>query len=401
MRPSLNTMDSLQYKGKTVLLRVDLNVPMTQGKVDDATRITRLLPTIEYLQKKQAKIVILSHFGRPKGEFVREMSLAPLADELGKALGGQHVHFALDCIGDSASEAINVLKESEILLLENLRFHKGEEANNPKFTTELASLGDLYINDTFSCSHRKHASIVGLAKALPSAAGLLLQDEIENLERVLESPDRPIAAIVGGAKVSTKLNILHNLVKKVDLLVVGGAMANTFLFAKGHAIGASLYEPDLKEEAIKVMALAEKHGCELFLPTDAVLAKILEKNAPCQIAPIAQINKDQMILDIGPESIHALYEKFMTMKTIVWNGPLGAFEISPFGVGTIALARIVSARSQAQKLVSVGGGGDIVAALGEGGLKDSFSYISTAGGAFLEWLEGKELPGIAALSSAS
>ena len=397
MTTSLVTMKDLDVKSKVVLVRVDLNVPMSHGKVDDYTRITRLVPTLNYLIKNKAKIVVLSHFGRPKGEFVREMSLAPLADALGKALGGMHVHFALDCIGEKAKNAVSELKEGEVLLLENLRFHKGEETNNAKFTADLAELGDCYVNDTFSCSHRKHASIVGLANSLPAAAGLLLQDEIDNLEKVLETPDRPIAAIVGGAKVSTKLNILNNLVKKVDLLVIGGAMANTFLYAEGKKIGKSLYEPDLKDTAIEIIKIAEKNNCEIFIPSDVITAKKLVSNAECKVSSLSKVNKDDMILDIGPESLSILHDKFKSIKTVIWNGPLGAFEIAPFGAGTTCLARTVASLTSSKKVVSVGGGGDIVAALGDAGLKDSFSYISTAGGAFLEWLEGKELPGVAAL----
>lgn len=395
----LATLKDLKVAGKTVLVRVDLNVPMSHGKVDDTTRITRLAPTLNYLIQNKAKVVVLSHFGRPKGEFKRDMSLAPLANELGKVLGDIHVHFALDCIGSAAKDAVFSLQEGDVLLLENLRFHKGEELNDDQFVSELAELGDFYVNDTFSCSHRSHASIVGLAKSLPSAAGFLLQDEIKNLEQVLEYPDRPIAAIVGGAKVSTKLNILYNLVKKVDLLVIGGAMANTFLYAKGQNIGKSLYEPQLKDDALAIMKSAEELGCQLFIPHDVITAKELSARAECSVIPVSEVAEDDMILDMGPESISELQAKLKDFKTVIWNGPLGAFEIMPFGTATVSLARTVAALTISGKIVSVGGGGDVVASLGDAGLQKSFSYISTAGGAFLEWLEGKELPGVAVLKS--
>lgn len=392
----LAKLEDLKVGGKVVLVRVDLNVPMTHGKVDDTTRITRLAPTLNYLIQNKAKVVVLSHFGRPKGTFVREMSLAPLADALGKVLE-EHVHFALDCIGATAKDAIDELQEGQVLLLENLRFHKGEEVNDADFIEDLAALGDCYVNDTFSCSHREHASIVGLAKALPSAAGFLLQDEIKNLEQVLEYPDRPIVAIVGGSKVSTKLNILHNLIKKVDVLVIGGAMANTFLYAQGHNVGKSLYEPELKGSALEIIEAAEKLGCEIFIPHDVVTAKELAPRAECAISELENVAEDDMILDMGPDSIAQLQNRLKSVQTVIWNGPLGAFEVTPFGTATVTLARTVASLTKAGKIVSVGGGGDVVASLGDAGLQKSFSYISTAGGAFLEWLEGKELPGVAVL----
>jgi phosphoglycerate kinase len=393
----LRTLRDLDVTNKTVLLRVDLNVPIKHGKVEDMTRITRLVPTFEALLKQNAKIVVLSHFGRPKGEYNREFSLAPITNALSEALDGKAIKFALDCIGELAQNAVKELQPGDILLLENLRFHKGEEANDPSFTKQLASLGDCYINDTFSCSHRSHASIVGLAELLPSAAGLLLQEEIENVERVLENPERPLAAIVGGGKVSTKLEVLQNLSKKVDILAIGGAMANTFLKAAGYNIGKSLHEEDLVETAKTILAQAKSTSCEIILPKDVIVTKKFAERAPCEVLPITAVPEDGMILDIGPDSVQELSDRLNTVKSLVWNGPLGAFELSPFDVGTSSIARKVSSLTKQGKITSVAGGGDVVSALTQAGLVDSFTYISTAGGAFLEWLEGKELPGIAAL----
>jgi phosphoglycerate kinase len=397
MKHVLRTLKQLPVKSKRVLVRVDLNVPMRHGKVEDDTRITRLVPTLSYLLKQEAKVIVLSHFGRPKGEFVRDMSLAPLANELGKALGDVHVKFAVDCIGHNAKDAVDALQDGEILLLENVRFHPGEEGNDPAFIKELASLGECYVNDTFSCSHREHASITGLAKALPSAAGFLLQEEVENLQRVLESSERPMMAVVGGSKVSTKLAVLQNLITKVDYLVIGGAMANTFLAAQGIDVGKSLQEEALHETAREVLAKAKAKGCEILLPSDAVVATEFKANAECQIVPVTNIPEDGMMLDLGPETIMRAQSLIASVKTVIWNGPLGAFELAPFDAATVTLSRSVAAQTRQAKLISVGGGGDIVAALSHAGLTGSFTYISTAGGAFLEWLEGKELPGVAAL----
>lgn len=391
------TLEDLELKNKTVLLRVDLNVPIVHGKIEDTTRIERLVPTINSLLEAGAKVVAMSHFGRPKGEFVLDMSLAPIADALSNALDGKPVNFAVDCIGESAEQAVKNTGYGEVILLENLRFHKGEASNDPEFVASLAKLGDCYVNDTFSCAHRSHASIVGLAEKLPSAAGLLLQEEIENLSKTLNNAGKPIAAIVGGSKVSTKLQVLKNLVKKVDLLIIGGAMANTFLFAKGYNIGKSLYEPELKDDALSIIKAAKEHNCELFLPEDVITAKKLEAKAPCEIKAADAATADDLILDIGPESIAHLHQKLKTFKTVIWNGPLGAFEVMPFGVGTYSLARTVAQLTQSGQMVSVGGGGDVVSALTSAGLTDKFTYISTAGGAFLEWLEGNKLPGITAI----
>ncbi len=392
----LKTLSDLKGKltGKVVLCRVDLNVPMVSGRIEDATRIRKIIPTIKELIKQNARVVVLSHFGRPDGKFEREMSLAPLTNHLSEALDGLEVKFALDCIGDATKESVKNLKNGEVLLLENLRFHAGEEANNPKFVEELASLGDFYVNDTFSCSHRKHASIVGIAKKLPSAAGLLMQDEIENLERILSNPQKPMAAIVGGSKVSTKLKLLNTLVKKVDLLVIGGAMANTFLKAAGYKIGKSLHEEDLVDTAAQIMEKARKYNCEIFLPVDVVVAEKFQAMAECRILPANKIPAASMVLDIGPLSIATLTEKLSKCKTVVWNGPLGAFECRPFDVATISLARTVASLTTSGSLTSIAGGGDVVAALNVAGLTESFTYISTAGGAFLDWLQGDGLPGI-------
>lgn len=393
----LRPLDNLDVDGKRVLVRADLNVPMHHGRIEDTTRIERLLPTLRHLLDHNAKVILISHFGRPKGEFDRDLSLAPLADALSHILEDKEVRFAIDCIGKEAEDAVNALAPGEVLLLENLRFHPGEKANDPHFASALAALGDCYVNDTFSCSHRAHASIVGLAEALPSAAGFLLQQEVENLQNVLQDAEKPLAAIVGGAKVSTKLAVLENLVEKVDALVIGGAMANTFLLAQGLPIGNSLHEPDLVRKAQEILDKASVGGCQILLPNDVVTARALEPQTECTICYVSDVASDSMILDIGPETVGRIRETLSTCKTVIWNGPMGAFEVSPFDVGTISIARAVASLTQQGKLVSVGGGGDVVSALGSAGLTSSFTYISTAGGAFLEWLEGKELPGIAVL----
>ena len=389
--------DLPDLSGKRVLCRVDLNIPMTAGRVLDNTRVEKVVPTILELMKQGAKVIVISHFGRPQGEFVRDLSLAPLVNVLSEALGGADVKFALDCVGQTAKDAVSQLNNGEVLLLENVRFHAGETTNNPKFVDELASLADFYVNDTFSCSHRKHASIVGVAKKLPSAAGLLMQDEIESLDRIMGSPQLPVAAIVGGSKVSSKLKLLNSLVKQVGLLVIGGAMANTFLKASGYKIGKSLYEEDLLDAARDIMSKAEKHSCEIFLPIDVITAKNLDSMAECSVLPVNKIPASGMVLDIGPLSIGQLAVKLADFKTVIWNGPLGAFEYRPFDVATISLARVVASLTTSGKITSVAGGGDIVAALNVAGLTESFTYISTAGGAFLDWLQGGGLPGVEVL----
>lgn len=391
---SLKTLKDIDVRDKVVLCRVDLNVPMKNGRVEDTTRISKIVPTIKHLIKNKAKVVIISHFGRPKGEFDRELSLVPVADALSNELDGKFVKFAVDCIGHHAKEAIDSMESGDVLLLENLRFHEGETKNDPKFIEELASLGDVYVNDTFSCSHRAHASIVGITTKLTSAAGLLLENEIKSLEKIFEDSQKPMAAIVGGSKVSTKLDLLNSLVKKVDLLVIGGAMANTFLKAKGYKIGKSLYEKDLIDATKKIITSAEQNNCEVYLPKDVVVAKELKDRPDCKVVSIDQVPSDEMVLDLGPKTISNLANKLETFKMVVWNGPLGAFEYRPFDVASITLAQNISYLTSQGTLKSVAGGGDVVAALGLSGLTDSFTYISTGGGAFLEWLEGKGLPGI-------
>ncbi|MCC6471337.1 MAG: phosphoglycerate kinase [Alphaproteobacteria bacterium] len=397
--PGFKTIDDVAVAGKRVILRADLNVPMRDGKVGDMTRVERLAPTIRELAEKGAKVVVISHFDRPKGKVVPSMSLGPLAPALSKVLGGKRVAFAEDCVGGKAQAAVAGLKNGEVALLENLRFHAEEEANDQGFAKELASLGDLYVNDAFSCAHRAHASTAAIAKLLPSAAGRLMQEELEALGKALEKPARPVMAVVGGAKISTKLDLLGNLVAKVDKLVIGGGMANTFLNAQGVNVGKSLCEKDLADTARKILDTAKRKNCQVILPVDAVVAPEFKEGSPSRAVDINSVPADQMILDIGPKSIAALDAAIDGCKTLVWNGPLGAFEVKPFDAGTTAVARHVAQRSQEKQLLSVAGGGDTVAALRHAGVGEKFSYVSTAGGAFLEWLEGKELPGVKALAS--
>ena len=384
-------------KGKTVLVRADLNVPMSHGKVADDTRIRRTIPTLQALIKAKTKIVVLSHFGRPEGKVAMDLSLAPITDTLSEALEGVPVHFGVDCVGSAAKYAVEELRPGEVALLENLRFHKEEEASDPGFAKQLAGLGDYYVNDAFSCSHRAHASIEGIAKVLPAYAGLLLQDEVSRLEAALGASSQPIAALVGGAKISTKIKILERLVEKVDMLMVGGAMANTFLYAQGYKVGKSLYEKEYADTAKAIIAAAKDHNCTLMLPSDVVLADRLTFKAPCVVVDSDHVAKDKLILDIGPKTVVEWGNALRNCKTVVWNGPLGAFETSPFDVGTISMARFVAGLTHTGQIQSVAGGGDVLSALACAGLRNSFSYISTAGGAFLEWLEGKTLPGIKVL----
>ncbi len=398
------TLDSLPAlkdgAGKNVLLRGDLNVPMADGMVSDATRIERLVPTIADLTAKGCRVVVMSHFDRPKGKVVPEMSLRPLVGPLSDALGGKPVAFAEDCIGEAARTVIDGLADGEVALLENLRFHAGEEANDPDFIKALAALGDVYVSDAFSAAHRAHASTEGLAHVLPAAAGRLMQAELEALEGALGNPARPVMAVVGGSKVSTKLAVLTNLVDRVDRLVIGGAMANTFLHALGTDVGASLCEADMADTARAVMAKADEAGCEVMLPSDVMVAEKLEANIETRAVRTAGVPVGQMILDIGPDSAEALAAALKDCKTVLWNGPLGAFEFKPFDAGTNIVARAAARLTQDGSLLSVAGGGDTVAALAAAGVLEKFSYVSTAGGAFLEWLEGKELPGVAALMQA-
>jgi phosphoglycerate kinase len=397
---TFKTIDSLDVSGKRVLVRVDLNVPMKNGKVSDATRIERAAPTLAELAAKGAKVIVLSHFGRPDGKRVPEMSLKPLVEPLSKALG-KPVAFAEDCIGPLAEEAVRALKPGEVLLLENLRFHKEEEKNDKGFIDKLSVLGDVYINDAFSAAHRAHASTEGLANRLPAAAGRLMQAELEALDKALGNPKRPVCAVVGGAKVSTKLDLLGNLVGKVGKLIIGGGMANTFLQAQGVNIGKSLAEKDLGETAREIMAKAKAANCEILLPVDVVVAAEFKAGAPSQVVDAKACPDDQMILDVGPKSVAIYIKQIAKCATLVWNGPLGAFEIKPFDNGTVTLARAVAEQTGASKLLSVAGGGDTVAALAAAGVEEKFSYVSAAGGAFLEWMEGKTLPGVAALIRAA
>jgi phosphoglycerate kinase len=393
------TLDDLAVSGKRVLVRVDLNVPMENGAVSDATRIDRILPTIRELANKNGKVILLSHFGRPKGSPDTENSLKPVAGELARRLG-KPVSFASDSIGEPAATAITAMKNGDVLLLENTRFHKGEEKNDPAFVRELAKLGDLFVNDAFSAAHRAHASTEGIAHQLPAYAGRAMQSELEALAKALEKPVRPVIAVVGGAKVSSKLALLGNLLNKVNMLVIGGGMANTFLAAQGKSVGKSLCEMDLRDTARTILAEAGGAGCEIILPIDAVVAKQLKEHAPSRIVGIDHVGPDDMILDIGPRCVVHAEEKMAQAKTLVWNGPVGAFEVKPFDAGTTALAATAARLTLAGKLVSVAGGGDTVAALNVAGVAQDFTYVSTAGGAFLEWLEGKPLPGVDALRQA-
>jgi phosphoglycerate kinase len=394
-----NTLDDLKVKGKRVLVRADLNVPLKDGVVTDATRIARQAPTIRELAEKGAKVIILSHFDRPKGKVVPSMSLKPVVAPLAKAIG-RDVVFADDCVGEKAEAAVKALKDGDVLLLENTRFHAGEEKNDPDFTKRVATLGDIFVNDAFSAAHRAHATTTGLAYLLPSAAGRSMEQELTHLQKALGDPERPLMAVVGGAKVSTKIELLQNLVGRVEVLVIGGAMANTFLAAEGIAIGKSLYEPDHLETARKVVHMATESGAVLLLPTDVVVAKEFKPGAAHRTVKTADIAADEMVLDVGPASIQSFKNRLITAKTLVWNGPFGAFEMEPFDAGTVAAAKAVAEATKAGNLLSVAGGGDTVAALAHAGVEDDFSYVSTAGGAFLEWLEGKELPGVEALKTA-
>ncbi len=395
--PRFRTLDDLDVAGKRVLLRADLNVPVKDGHVTDATRIERLAPTIEALVQKGAKVVVMSHFGRPKGPDPSQ-SLRPLVGPLSQAIGGRAVHFAADCIGPQAERVVDALQPGEVALLENLRFHPEEEKNDPAFAKQLAALGDLYVDDAFSAAHRAHASIAALAHLLPSAAGKLMQAELDALGAALEHPQHPVIALVGGAKVSTKLDLLKFIISKVDRLAIGGAMANTFLFAQGQPVGRSLCERDLADTARAILAAAKERGCEIILPEDAVTADKLEAGVLTRTVDIDAVPATAMILDIGPQSVARLGAALEASRTLVWNGPVGAFETPPFDRGTVAIARKVAELTRAHQLMSVAGGGDTVAALAAAGVIDDLSYVSTAGGAFLEWLEGRELPGVAALA---
>lgn len=386
------TLDDLSPKGQVVLLRADLNVPMQDSIVTDMTRIDRLLPTLRELSQKGAKTVILSHFGRPKGKDAG-LSLAPVGVALYKALG-QEVGFVTDCIGDAPKKAVEQMRDGDIILLENVRFYPEEEKDDPAFAQRLADLGDIYVNDAFSCAHRAHATTHAIARLLPAYAGRLMEAELTALESALGSPQRPVTAIVGGAKISTKLALLNNLVTRIDHLVLGGGMANTFLAALGSPVGKSLCEREMKDEALSIMANAEKHNCKIILPVDCMAAKEFRANPPVRAISIDNIQDDEMMLDIGDETVALVSKVLGETKTVLWNGPMGAFETPPFNQGTNKLAAIVAELTQAGKMTSVAGGGDTVAALAQAGVENQMSYVSTAGGAFLEWLEGQVLPGV-------
>jgi phosphoglycerate kinase len=395
MSKSFRTLDDVDVNGKRVLLRVDLNVPMEGGRVSDATRLERVAPTITEIADKGGKVILLAHFGRPKGREPKD-SLKPVAAALADVIG-RPVSFADDCIGDVAAKAIAAMRDGDILCLENTRFHAGEEKNDPAFVAELAKLGDIWVNDAFSAAHRAHASTEGLGHKLPAYAGRTMQAELEALGKALEAPTKPVIAIIGGAKVSTKIDLLENLVSKVDALVIGGGMANTFLHAEGVGVGKSLAEKDLAATALRIIEKAKAANCAIILPVDAVVAFHFAANAPSHAYGLDAIPADGMILDVGPQSIERIIAAIDDAATLVWNGPLGAFEMTPFDHGTVVAARHAAARTKARKLISVAGGGDTVAALNQAGVAPDFSYVSTAGGAFLEWMEGKPLPGVEVL----
>jgi phosphoglycerate kinase len=396
MTSPFRTLDSASLKGKRVLLRVDLNVPMEHGKVADATRIDRVLPTIREIADKGGRVILMAHLGRPKGGPDEANSLRPVAATVAERLG-KPVAFASDCVGEPAAKAVAAMKDGDVLLLENTRFHKEEEKNDPAFVEKLAKLGDVYVNDAFSSAHRAHASTEGLAHKMPAYAGRAMQAELDALTLALGSPVRPVAAIVGGAKVSGKLELLSNLVKKVDILIIGGGMANTFLFAEGKAVGKSLCEKDLADTARSIMAAGRAAKCQILLPVDVTVAKELKPHAPSRFVDVDHVGEDEMILDIGPKSIEAVEEALGRVKTLVWNGPFGAFETPPFDAATMQIAKTAAFLTVDAKLKSVAGGGDTVAALNAAGVAEEFTYVSTAGGAFLEWMEGKALPGVEAL----
>ena len=393
---TLRTLDGLNVAGRRVLVRADLNVPMRDGIITDMTRIERLCPTIAELAAAGARVVVCSHFGRPQGRPVPSMSLAPMAHALAEALG-RPVAFAADCVGPVAAAAIDALAPGGVLVLENTRFHPGEETNDPEFVDQLAANTDLYVNDAFSAAHRAHASTEGVARRRPAYAGRLMQAEIEALEATLGDPVRPVCAIVGGSKISTKLALLGNLSRRVDVLVIGGAMANTFLAAQGQAVGRSLQEAEMHGTAQEIMAEAALAGCTIVLPTDGVVAAEFRADVPTHDVAVGAIPADMMMLDVGPNTVQALRDLLPEMRTVLWNGPLGAFEVPPFDAATVALAQEVAMLTEQGALRSVAGGGDTVAALRHAGVLERLSYVSSAGGAFLEWLEGKTLPGVAVL----
>jgi phosphoglycerate kinase len=392
------SLDQADLAQKRALVRVDFNVPMQDGAVSDDTRLRAALPTIEKLRSGGAKVILLAHFDRPKGKRITSMSLGPIAGPLA-ALLGVPVAFADDCIGQEAETAVAAMKAGDVLLLENLRYHSGEEANDPAFAKALARLGDLYVNDAFSAAHRAHASTEGLARLIPAYAGEAMRRELEALEKALGKPERPVLGIVGGSKVSTKLDLLKNLVTRLDRLAIGGGMANTFLFAQGWDVGASYCEKDLADTAREIMSLAAASGCELLLPIDIVVAEKMEPGAPARTRALGAVESDERILDAGPQSVARLVAAMEASKTLIWNGPLGVFEMPPFDRATVAAAKAAAKLTQSGALVAVAGGGDTVSALNHAGVAADLTFVSTAGGAFLEWMEGKTLPGVAALEA--
>ena len=395
MTKTFRTLDAVDVKSKRVLLRVDLNVPMENGRVTDATRLERVAPTITEISDKGGKVILLAHFGRPKGRDAKD-SLKPVAAALAQVIK-RPVAFADDCVGEVAEKAVKAMKDGDVLCLENTRFHKEEEKNDPAFVAELAKLGDIWVNDAFSAAHRAHASTEGLGHMLPAYAGRTMQAELDALSKALEAPTKPVIAIIGGAKVSTKIDLLENLVSKVDALVIGGGMANTFLHAQGVGIGKSLAEKDLAATALRIVSKADAANCAIILPVDAVVAFHFAAHAPSHAYGLDAIPPEGMILDVGPQSVARIHAAIDDAATLVWNGPLGAFELPPFDRGTMVAARHAAERTRAKKLISVAGGGDTVAALNQAGVAGDFTYVSTAGGAFLEWMEGKPLPGVEVL----
>jgi phosphoglycerate kinase len=395
---NLKSIAPVDVSGKRVLVRADLNVPMADGAVSDATRIERFIPTVRDLTGRGAKVVILSHLGRPKGKPVPEYSLRPVAEKLASLMPGTTVVFGEDCIGPKAEAAVAKLEPGQVAFLENLRFHGQEEKNDPEFVAALAKLGDIYVNDGFSVSHRAHASTEGVAHLLPAYAGPSMMAEVNALKAALDKPERPVAAVIGGSKISTKIDVLVNLVKKMDYLIVGGGMANTFLYAKRIGVGKSLCEPGLAETVAAILSQAAESGCKIVLPSDAVVATEFKAHAATQTVPVESVPEDAMILDVGPRSVEEYTRCLEQCKTVLWNGPIGAFETEPFGEGTFKLAREAARLTGEGKLRTIAGGGDTVAALNAAGVTDKFTYVSTAGGAFLEWLEGRTLPGVAALA---
>jgi len=395
---TFRTLDDADLKGRRALVRVDFNVPMPDGQVSDDTRLRAAVPTIETLRAGGAKVILLAHFDRPKGKVVPSMSLEPIAPALAKVLGAP-VAFGPDCVGPAAASAIAAMKDGDVLLLENVRFHAGEESNDPDFAKALAANGDLYVNDAFSAAHRAHASTAALAHLLPAYAGEQMRLELTALDKALGHPERPVMGIVGGSKVSSKLDLLRNLVTRLDKLAIGGGMANTFLYAQGHDVGLSYCEKDLAETARDIIRLAGQNNCKLFLPLDIVVAEALAPGAAARVRGLGEVDEHERILDAGPETVERLCRAMDNSKTLIWNGPLGVFEMPPFDKGTVSAARYAASLAKAGKLVAVAGGGDTVAALNAAGCADDFTFVSTAGGAFLEWMEGKELPGVAALAN--